>query len=510
MNNRSPSTHTPARTLHAARVRGHAAGAAAVLAVALALAAAHPAGAASPQVAPDSPAVVQPRQSFADLVERVQPAVVHVATRTRVAGTAMPQMPFRFPEGSPFAEQFREFFERHFRQAPPGQAPQATGVGSGFFVDAQGHAVTNYHVVKDADEIRVTLHDGTELPARVVGHDEKTDLALLEVEHDGETPYVRFGDSDAARVGDWVVAVGSPFGLGGTVTAGIISARGRDIRSGPYDDFLQVDAPINRGNSGGPLFDQSGQVIGVNTAIFSPSGGNVGIGFAVPSRIAEAVVTALLTEGRVERGWMGVNIQALTPELAESFGLDEPRGALVAGVLDDSPAERAGITVGDVIVGFDGTPIESMRELPRVVAAADAGSTVPVELLRDGERRTVELEVGRMPGEEQLARGGQQPAGEEGLGVELAVLDDAARARLGLAEDARGVLIAEVASGSPAAREGLRAGDVIVRVGSEPVRRPQQVIDAVRAARAADRRSVVLLISRNGSERFVAVPFGEG
>ncbi len=478
-------------------------------ALALGLATAAPPVIGSTEVTP-SPAAASPLGGFADLVEQVQPAVVNISTRTRVATASSPSMPFEFPEGSPFAERFREFFERQMPGAPRGDAPQARGVGSGFIVDAEGHIVTNHHVIKGADEITVTLSDGTELEAKVVGHDEKTDLALLEVEHDGPLPYVSFGSSEKARVGDWVVAVGSPFGLGGTVTAGILSARGRDIRSGPFDEFLQVDAPINRGNSGGPLFDQSGQVIGVNTAIFSPSGGSVGIGFAIPAELARDVVASLKADGRVERGWMGVTIQALTPELAESFGLEEPRGALVSGVLDGSPAAAAGVAVGDVILGFDGEAIETMRELPRVVARARRGETVDVEVLRAGEPRTLRLEVGRMPGDDQVAAAEPAEPEDSRLGITLAELDDGARERLGLGPDAQGVLITGVSSGSAAARTGLRPGDVILRIGREPVKHVGEVTDAVRDAAEDERGSVVMLVRRNGNERFVAVPFERG
>jgi serine protease Do len=451
-----------------------------------------------------------PRQSFADLVERVQPAVVNVATRRRVAQASAPGLPFEFPEGSPFGEQFREFFKRQFPDGPGGHAPQAQGVGSGFLVDAHGHVVTNHHVVKGADEILITLDDGTELSARVVGHDEKTDLALLKVEHGEPLPFVSFGNSESARVGDWVVAVGSPFGLGGTVTAGIISARGRDIRSGPFDDFLQVDAPINRGNSGGPLFDQDGQVIGVNTAIFSPSGGSVGIGFAIPSELAAQVVSALKESGHVRRGWMGVSIQALSEDLAESFGLEDSSGALVSGVLEDGPAAKAGLKVGDVIVEFDGEPIEKMRELPRVVAGAKAGDAVKVKVLRDGVSRVLELKVGRMPGDDAVAIASPGEPADTELGLSLSALDDATRERLGLDSKATGVLIRKVTAGGAAARQGLRAGDVILRVGRNTVADPGQVRDAVRTAAKEERSSVVLLVRRDGSERFVAVPFERG
>jgi serine protease Do len=506
MNSRSTNTPSTPAALERRSVAGSLL-AAATLAVALAIPSS-PIQAAA--VVSPAPATTE-RDGFADLVEQVQPAVVNVSTTSKVKKASANSMPFRLPEGSPFAEQFREYFGRRGPGAPGGDAPDAHGVGSGFLIDAQGHVVTNNHVIDGADAIQVTLSDGTELEATVVGHDEKTDLAVLKVNSDKPLPFVDFGDSDVARVGDWVVAVGSPFGLGGTVTAGIISARGRDIRSGPFDDYLQVDAPINRGNSGGPLFDRSGKVVGVNTAIFSPSGGNVGIGFAIPSKLAREVVTALRTEGRVQRGWMGVSIQGLTPELAESFGLEDTHGALVGAVVPDSPAEKAGVAVGDVIVAFDGTSIESTRDLPRVVASTKAGSSVAVKVIRDGKPQDVTLNVGRMPGEDQLAAGTDElPTDEARLGVELADLDDEARTRLGLSADVDGVLVADVQAGSPAARQGLRAGDIILRVGKEKVSQPGQVAKAVRDAHGSNRPSVVMLVSRNGNERFVAVPFTQG
>lgn len=508
MNPESNPRKGPTRAFHIPRARvGVAAGLVAVTALTLALLSPAP-GAAFAATA-TAPQITAKRQSFADLVERVQPAVVNVSTRIHASNTSSGGVPFNFPEGSPFSDQFREFFQRRFGTNPQVMPPEAMGVGSGFFIDAQGHVVTNNHVIKEADEITVTLQDGTELPATVLGHDDKTDLAVLQVKGDGNYPYVSFGDSDHARVGDWVVAVGSPFGLGGTVTAGIISARGRDIRSGPFDDFLQVDAPINKGNSGGPLFDQDGKVIGVNTAIFSPSGGNVGIGFAIPSQLAQQVVSALLANGHVDRGWMGVSIQSMTPELADSFGLDKPHGALVAAVVDGSPAEQAGIKVGDIITGFDGKTVDSMHELPRLVAATKAGDSVPVEVLRSGESKTLSLKVAAMPGDDTIAAD-EGSASPTHLGVQLSTLDDDTRSKLGLDRKTEGVLIANVEGGSPAAREGLRPGDVILRVGNEAVKRPQQVVEAVRSARESKHASVVMLVSRNGNERFVAVPFNQG
>jgi serine protease Do len=452
-----------------------------------------------------------PRQSFADLVERVKPAVVNISTKT----TVQQQPQFRLPPGSPFERQFREFFEKQ------GPGREAMGMGSGFIIDSAGYVVTNNHVIDKADEVTVTLHDGSQLTATVVGRDDKTDLALLKVVTDRPLVAVRFGDSDAARVGDWVLAVGNPFGLGGTVTAGIISARGRDIRSGPFDDFLQVDAPINRGNSGGPLFDDSGQVIGVNTAIFSPSGGSVGIGFAIPAEMAARVVAQLKDRGRVERGWMGVVIQPLDDALASSFGLDEARGALVSRVNDGSPAQRAGLEPGDVILGFDGEEVDAVRTLPRIVARTPAGKTVPVELWRNGESMKLSLRVGRMPGsDDAVTLASAQQRGDDGgarLGVALAPLDGDGRRSAGLEDGEGGVLVQGVQPDGPAARRGVRPGDVILRVGKQPVSKPEEVEKAVRLARGtagdgsvSKSGAVVLLLRRDGSDRFVAVPFEKG
>ena len=343
--------------------------------------------------------------SFSELVERVKPAVVNISTKGRTRARAGIQgqefgMP-GLPEGSPFGEFYRHFFEGH-----PG-LPGGGGVerefeaaGSGFIISADGHVVTNNHVIEHADEIEVILSDGTRYPAKVKGRDPKTDLALLELESDESLPYVELGDSDDAQVGDWVVAVGNPFGLGGTVTAGIISARGRDIQSGPFDDFLQIDAPINRGNSGGPLFDTEGRVVGINTAIYSPSGGNVGIGFAIPSTMAKEIIAQLRAEGSVARGWLGVQIQPVTEIVAESLGLEKQQGALVASVVPDGPADRAGIETGDVIVRMNGEELDDFKDLPKLVAKAKAGSESTLEVRRQGKTRKLEVEIGRMPGDE--------------------------------------------------------------------------------------------------------------
>ena len=379
--------------------------------------------------------------SFADLAERVTPTVVNISTaRTRISGErAVPQ--FQIPPGSPFEPFFREFFERYF-EGTPNRPPafRGTFVGSGFIVDPQGLIVTNHHVVQGADEIIVTLHDGRKFEAELRGVDENTDLALLSIAAKDALPYAEFGDSDAVRVGDWVVAVGNPFGLGGTVTAGIVSARGRDIRSGPLDDYLQIDAPINRGNSGGPLFDTVGRVVGVNTAIFSPSGGSVGIGFAIPSQQAQDVIDDLMTVGRVERGWMGVQIQMLTEDIARSLGLQGTEGALVADVFEDSPAEAADVHIGDVILEFGGEAVPSSRRLPHMVAKAETDDAVEVVVWRDGNRESLRLVVSLRPGAEGLARApgaeesdeAQQPS----LGLQLAPLTPNLRARYELPESA--------------------------------------------------------------------------
>ena len=339
-------------------------------------------------------------ESFADLADRLLPAVVNVSTTQVVEGSAGIELP-QLPPGSPFEEFFKEFMERN--QPKQQQRRRATSLGSGFFIDNAGHVVTNNHVIQDADEISVILHDDTRLEAKVIGRDAKTDIAVLKVEPHGKLAPVKFGDSDNIRVGDWVVAIGNPFGFGGTVTAGIISARGRDINAGPYDDFLQTDASINRGNSGGPMFNLDGEVIGINTAIFSPSGGSVGIGFAIPSNSARGVIQQLIEHGQVRRGWLGVRIQSVTEEIADALGLKEAAGALVAGVIPGGPAEKAKLKDGDVILEFDGKPIGQMRRLPRLVADTDVGKTVPIKVWRDGRALTMKVEVGALEEPEEKA-----------------------------------------------------------------------------------------------------------
>ncbi|WP_375731161.1 Do family serine endopeptidase, partial [Azospirillum sp. B506] len=341
--------------------------------------------------------------SFADLAEKLLPAVVNISTSQSAPQRPQGQRPEvpQFPPGSPFEDFFRDFFDRQQQQDQPQR--KATSLGSGFIIDAKnGYVVTNNHVVQDADEITVILQDDTNIKAELVGKDSKTDLALLKIKTSHPLVAVPFGDSDAMRVGDWVLAIGNPFGLGGSVTAGIISARQRNIDAGPYDDFLQTDASINRGNSGGPMFNLNGEVIGINTAIFSPSGGSVGIGFAIPSNLAKQVVAQLKDYGKTRRGWLGVRIQAVTPEIAESLGLPNHKGALVASVTQDGPAAKGGIQAGDVVTKFDGREIDEMRRLPRVVAETSIDKAVPVEVWRKGKSQTVHVKVGELePAEKQ-------------------------------------------------------------------------------------------------------------
>jgi serine protease Do len=468
------------------------------------------AGTYSPVMAKPAPAganlgrIAQP--SFADIVEAVSPAVVAISVKGSSNPGRMGIPEFQLPPGSPF----EDFFERFFRNEGQGNARphRYNAQGSGFVVDPNGLVVTNHHVVKGADAITVITAKGEELAAEIKGFDTKTDLAVLEVESDGALPYVVFGDSDKARVGDWVLAIGNPFGLGGSATSGIISARGRDINAGPLDDFIQIDAPINRGNSGGPLFDANGEVIGVNTAIFSPNGGNVGIGFAIPSSTASSIVGQLVDKGHVERGWLGVQIQHLTEDLAESLGMSEARGALVSGVVEDGPAETAGIRVGDVILTFDGREIEKMRDLPRIVADTPANSRSRVEVWRKGERRTLAVKIGESAREQAALIGGSEAPAKGELGLTLAELNEETRARFRVSSESEGALVVRVAPDSPAAEKGIRPGDVIKRVGSAEVRGPDEVVRELRKAADDERSRVLLLVERDGADRFVAVGIG--
>jgi serine protease Do len=446
-------------------------------------------------------------ESFADLAEKLLPSVVNISSTQVVREDRGPQAP-QLPEGSPFGDSFREFFNRN-----QGAPRRATSLGSGFIISTDGLVVTNNHVIDGADEITVTLSDDTQHSAELVGRDPKTDLALLRIDADRVLPAVPFGDSTKSRVGDWVVAIGNPFGLGGTVTAGIISARQRDINQGPYDSFIQTDASINRGNSGGPMFNMDGEVIGVNTAIFSPTGGSVGVGFSVPSSIVSRVISQLQQFGQTRRGWLGVRIQTVTDEIAESIGLDGTRGALVSSVTDKGPAEAGGIKAGDVILSFDSKPVDSMRELPRIVAETDIGKSVPVEVWRDERQQTVAIKIGELEEEVPLLastgpRGNAvepEEAAIDDLGVSVTSITDEMRQQFNLPNELQGVVITAVEPNSAAAEKSLRPGDVIVEVSQEEVKTPGQIAEKIREARDADRSSVLLKINRNGDRRFVAV-----
>jgi serine protease Do len=455
-------------------------------------------------------------ESFADLVEQVNPAVVQIVVKKEIGAGGVEGVPPGLPEGFPEGP-FKDFFERFFKDQIPGpMRPHGDvgALGSGFVIDPSGIVVTNNHVISDAKDITVKTKDGEEYPAELVGADDKTDLAVLRVKPKKPLAAVGWGDSDKIRVGDWVVAVGNPFGLGGTVTAGIVSARGREIGAGPYDDFIQIDAPINTGNSGGPLFNVDGAVVGVNTAIYSPNGGNIGIGFAIPSDMAAKVVAQLRETGSVERGWLGVMIQPVTPEVAESLGLDEAVGALVTEVTPDSPAAKAGLRQGDVVLSYDGKKISTLRDLSRAVADTAVGSKVSLKIVRDHANKTIVARIGAQEREQVAAATSSGKAkGEAGrgegvtlsrLGLTVAPLDAQTRTRLGVDAKTKGVVIADVA-GDQAADKGLRAGDIITSVNQKAVSSPSEVAAAVEEAAKADRKAVLLLIERDGQQRFVAV-----
>ncbi len=445
--------------------------------------------------------------SFSPVVKAVAPAVVHIEVTQRAASADGPSAKDMPPA---MREYFERFFGERMPHGQPGQrGPQQPrmGLGSGFFIDAAGYIVTNNHVVAGADKIVVTIKDGDKFDAKLIGVDSRTDLALLKVERAKPFPYVDFGDSDKAEVGDWVVAVGNPFGLDHTVTTGIISARGRSIGAGPYDDFLQLDAPINKGNSGGPAFNLSGEVIGVNTAIFSPTGGSVGIGFAIPSNMAKNVISQLKEKGSVERGWLGVAIQMVTQDIADGVGLKQAKGAIVSSVTADGPAAKAGVKVGDVIMEVNDARIEEMTELPRVIAALAPDQTAKVVVWRDGKERTLDVKLGSLPDEAALAaRTEPDVAKPEELGLTLAPLDDASRRAAGMAEDLPGVLIAGIDPNSPLAAKGVKPGAVLLAVAGEPVESPDQASERIHAAGESGRSMVLLLIRQSGSERFFTAP----
>ncbi len=448
---------------------------------------------------------VNVNDGFADLVEAVRPAVVNISTGGHADAPDRRQREMQ-PELEEF---FRRFFGDQFetphgtpRNAPPAQR-KSRAVGSGFVIDADGLVVTNHHVIDGADEIEVVFEDGARLKATLRGYDRKTDLALLEVDAGKPLPYVAFGDSDGARVGDWVIAIGNPFGLGGSTTGGIISARGRDIQSGPLDDFIQIDAPINRGNSGGPLFNTEGEVIGVNSAIFSPNGGNVGIGFAIPSAIASNIVTQLRKHGAVRHGFLGVHIQPVSDDIADSLGLPEAKGALVSQVVADSPAESAGIEAGDVIIKYDGADVVRMRDLPKLVALTEDERTVKIIVWRDERKKTLSVTItGRGDGGV-IALPNDAPKLGVGLAVETLTAEN--RRQYNIAEDAKGALVMRVDANGSAAKSGLRRGDLIQKIDKQLVATPKEVKDALTAAANTGKKSALFLIARNQQTRFVVV-----
>lgn len=450
-------------------------------------------------------------ESFADLAERVSPAVVNITTSTTVAAPVN-RGPV-FPDGSPFDELFRDFGLPNPGQPQegPSRPRRSNALGSGYVVSEDGYIVTNNHVIEGADEIEIEFFEGQRLPAKLIGTDPKTDVAVLKVESDKPLKFVKFGDSDKARVGDWVMAMGNPLGQGFSVSAGIVSARNREL-SGTYDDYLQTDAAINRGNSGGPLFNMDGDVIGMNTAILSPNGGSIGIGFSMTSNVVSKVVAQLKEYGETRRGWLGVKIQDVTPDMAEAMGLGDTKGALVSEV-PDGPAMDAGMKAGDVITNFDGGIVSDVRELVRRVADAPVGEAVRVTVLREGKSETLLVTLGRR----ELAEGEpvpaavQAPQDSEGeiLGLTVTPITPALASELGLSSGTSGLVIKDIAEDSAAFEKGLRAGDVITGAGQQSVAQVSDLEDQISAAKDAGRKSVLLLIRRGGEPRFLALPIEE-
>ena len=445
--------------------------------------------------------------SFADVVDRVKDAVVSVRVKIDESsasydGDALPTP--NFPKGGPLEKFFRQFGERGFGERGGQDRPQphmGMAQGSGFFISADGYVVTNNHVVEHAKEVTVITADGKSIPARIVGTDPKTDLALLKVKEGSDYPYVSFA-SQSPRVGDWVIAVGNPFGLGGTVTAGIVSARGRDIGAGPYDDFLQIDAPVNHGNSGGPTFNAQGEVVGVNTAIFSPSGGSVGIGFAVASDVAKGVVQSLKENGKVARGWLGVQIQPVTQDIADGLGLKEAKGALIAKTENDSPAAAAGLKDGDVVASVNGELVADSHDLARKIAALGPKKEAELSIIRNGSPQAVKVTLGSLPGDRQAKADAPADHSKDAMakyGMTLAPADEVDGA------GKTGVVVADVDPNGAAAQKGIQTGDVILEVARKPVSRPSDVMAAIDAAKADGKKSVLMHVKTEDNSRFVAL-----
>jgi serine protease Do len=458
--------------------------------------------------APLSQAPVAPQQGFAPLVARVKPAVVQISTISTLSGDqdneqseAMPQQQMPDMPGD-FGDMLRRYFHQHGGQGGGAQREQRA-LGSGFIVDPTGYIVTNNHVVDGAHLVSVTLTDGRKYKAKVIGRDSKTDLALVKIDAGHALPFVSFGDSDNEHEGDWVVAVGNPYGLGGTVTAGIVSGHGRDINAGPYDDFLQIDAPINPGNSGGPLFNQSGQVVGIDTAIYSPTGGSVGIGFAIPSNVAKNIVDQLREHGKIARGYLGVQMQPLTDTLARAVGLPNDQGVLVDAVTKDSPAAHANLQQGDVITGFNGHPITGTRDLAMAVANTPSGKAVSMTVWRDGHSRNESITVGTQ--DTTRVASAADAASEKPVGMSLEALTPDMRDQLNLAPGTGGVVVAQVTPGSNADESGVQSGDIIQRVGGQPVHSPDQVADAIHAAQHARKDAISMQVMRNGVSSYLGL-----
>jgi serine protease Do len=453
--------------------------------------------------------------SVADLADKLLPAVVEITIESKGTASAAPQLP-KLPGGdddnSPFKDFFDEFLKR--QQGENNDPRPMVSMGSGFVIDSSGIIVTNNHVVEGADTIEIHMQDDTILKAELVGRDPKTDLAVIRVKPEKPLPTVAFGDSDHLRIGEWVMAIGNPFGLGGSVSLGIVSARNRNINAGPYDDYIQTDAAINKGNSGGPLFNLKGEVVGINTAIFSPTGGSVGIGFSVPANTAKNVVDQLVKYGETRRGWLGVKIQAVTDDIAESMSLGKARGALVADVTPTGPAEKAGIQSGDVIIEFNGRAVNSMNDLPKIVAETEIGKQVPVKLLRKGAEMSVTAEVGRLEDGEKIAAAtpGQDkqsaPAVITTLGMTVSSMTDELQTKYAIDADIKGAVITEVASDGAAAEKRLEPGDVITEAGEKEVLGAADISARIEEAQKSNKSSILLLVAKGGKAgdmRFIAL-----
>ncbi|MGC4391213.1 MULTISPECIES: Do family serine endopeptidase [unclassified Agrobacterium] len=473
-------------------------------------------------------------ESVADLAEPLLDAVVNISTSQNVKTDGKGPVPPKLPEGSPFQEFFKDYFDS---QKPEG-GEKVNSLGSGFVIDPAGYVVTNNHVIEGADAIEVIFPNGSKLKATLVGTDTKTDLSVLKVEPKTPLKAVKFGDSRSMRIGDWVMAIGNPFGLGGSLTVGVISARGRNINAGPYDNFIQTDAAINKGNSGGPLFNMKGEVIGINTAIISPSGGSIGIGFAVPTELAQNIVQQLIEFGETRRGWLGVRVQPVTDDVAASLGMDSAKGALISGVAKGGPVENGPIQAGDVVLKFDGKDIHEMRDLLRIVAESPVGKDVDVVILRDGKEETVKVKLGQLQdatdekasAEDQQSEDGdggvvapeddggaddqaqdQTPEVREApqsvLGMNLVVLSNELRTEKGIAESVEGVLVASVDPGSPAEQKGMKAGDIIVEVGQDFMEVPGDVLVRVNGLKSEGRKNAHMMVAdAQGNLRVVALP----